>query len=127
MHHVGDEDVFFGEVGDGEAAIEEASAAAGERDLLGRCISLSIRGCRGATPSKCCDRCVVREDYRVRFEREADLASTLWHPHIVGVHDRGEVDGQLWISMDFVDGLNASELLTGGMPMGCPWMPSSVS
>jgi serine/threonine-protein kinase len=33
--------------------------------------------------------------YRARFEREADLASTLWHPHIVGVHDRGEIDGQL--------------------------------
>jgi serine/threonine protein kinase len=29
-------------------------------------------------------------DYRARFNREADLASTLWHPHIVGVHDRGE-------------------------------------
>ena len=47
------------------------------------------------------------EEYRVRFEREADLASTLWHPHIVGVHDRGEADGQLWISMDFVDGRDA--------------------
>ena len=34
-------------------------------------------------------------DYRARFNREADLASTLWHPHIVGVHDRGEADGQL--------------------------------
>jgi serine/threonine-protein kinase len=34
-------------------------------------------------------------EYRARFNREADLASTLWHPHIVGVHDRGEEDGQL--------------------------------
>lgn len=24
------------------------------------------------------------EGYRARFNREADLASTLWHPHIVG-------------------------------------------
>ena len=31
-------------------------------------------------------------DYRARFNREADLASTLWHPHIVGVHDRGQED-----------------------------------
>jgi serine/threonine protein kinase len=38
--------------------------------------------------------------HRARFNREADLASTLWHPHIVSVHDRGEHDGQLWISMD---------------------------
>jgi serine/threonine-protein kinase len=59
-------------------------------------------------------------DYRARFETEADLASTLWHPHIVGVHDRGEADGQLWIAMDFVDGLDAGRLLaqryTAGMP-----------
>jgi serine/threonine protein kinase len=33
-------------------------------------------------------------EYRARFNREADLASTLWHPNIVGVHDRGEEDGQ---------------------------------
>src|ERR1700752_3969978 len=34
-------------------------------------------------------------EYRARFNREADLASTLWHPHIVGVHDGGREDGQL--------------------------------
>jgi len=39
-------------------------------------------------------------DYRQRFNREADIAATLWHAHIVGVHDRGEYDGQIWISMD---------------------------
>jgi serine/threonine-protein kinase len=59
-------------------------------------------------------------DYRARFEREADLASTLWHPHIVGVHDRGEADGQLWIAMDFVDGLNAGCLLTQRYGSGMP-------
>jgi serine/threonine protein kinase, bacterial len=47
-------------------------------------------------------------EYRARFLREADLASTLYHPHIVGVHDRGEYEGQLWISMDFVDGTDAA-------------------
>ena len=34
-------------------------------------------------------------DFRSRFGHEADLAATLWHPHIVGVHDRGECNGQL--------------------------------
>jgi serine/threonine-protein kinase len=47
-------------------------------------------------------------EYRARFNREADLASTLWHPHIVSVHDRGEDNGQLWLSMDFVDGQDAT-------------------
>jgi serine/threonine-protein kinase len=59
-------------------------------------------------------------EYRERFNREADLASTLWHPHIVGVHDRGEEDGQLWISMDFVDGLDAARLQTDRYPDGMP-------
>jgi serine/threonine-protein kinase len=58
--------------------------------------------------------------YRSRFIREADLASTLWHPHIVGVHDRGENDGQLWISMDFVDGQDLGRLLADRYPAGMP-------
>ena len=44
-------------------------------------------------------------EYRARFSREADLASTLCRPHIVSVHDRGEYKGQQRISMDYVDGL----------------------
>ncbi|MGB8404494.1 MAG: serine/threonine-protein kinase [Mycobacterium sp.] len=50
-------------------------------------------------------------DYRERFLREADLVATLSHPNIVGVYDRGEDHGQLWISMDYVDGLDAGQLL----------------
>ncbi|MFL0278259.1 serine/threonine-protein kinase [Mycobacterium sp. SMC-19] len=60
------------------------------------------------------------EEFRRRFEREADLASALWHPHIVGVHDRGETDGQLWISMDYVDGRDAAQLLAESYPAGMP-------
>jgi serine/threonine protein kinase, bacterial len=51
------------------------------------------------------------DGYRARFNREADLASKLYHPHIVGVHDRGEHEDQLWISMDYVDGVDAAKLL----------------
>ena len=46
-------------------------------------------------------------EFRARFNREADLISTLWHPNIVQVHDRGEFDGQLWIAMDYVEGADA--------------------
>ncbi|MEV0668704.1 serine/threonine-protein kinase [Mycobacterium sp. NPDC050441] len=60
--------------------------------------------------------------YRDRFNREADIAASLWHPHIVGLHDRGEYEGQLWIAMDYVDGTDASrhvrERHPGGMPLG---------
>jgi serine/threonine-protein kinase len=59
-------------------------------------------------------------EYRRRFEREADIAATLWHPHIVEVHDRGDVDGQLWIAMDYVEGTDAGELLAERYPDGMP-------
>ncbi|WP_207842709.1 serine/threonine-protein kinase [Williamsia soli] len=51
------------------------------------------------------------DDYRRRFVREADLSAKLWHPNIVAVHDRGEYEGRLWISMDYVPGTDAAELL----------------
>lgn len=57
-------------------------------------------------------------EFRERFNREADLAATLWHPHIVGVHDRGEFDGQLWISMDYVEGTDAGQLVRTQYPAG---------
>lgn len=60
------------------------------------------------------------DEYRSRFHREADVAATLWHPHIVGVHDRGEFEGQLWISMDYVEGTDVARLqqerYSAGMP-----------
>ena len=51
------------------------------------------------------------DEFRERFNREADLAATLFHPHIVAVHDRGEFEGQLWIAMDYVEGTDAARLV----------------
>lgn len=45
-----------------------------------------------------------------RFEREADLAARLSHPGIVTVYDRGIEDGQPWISMQYVDGVDADSI-----------------
>ena len=61
------------------------------------------------------------EEFRARFTREAELAATLWHPHVVGVHDRGEFNGRLWISMDYVDGTDAGQLLAQRHPAGMPY------
>ena len=60
------------------------------------------------------------DEYRQRFNREADLAATLWHPHIVEVHDRGDFEGQLWIAMDYVEGTDAGEMLAERYPNGMP-------
>jgi serine/threonine-protein kinase len=62
----------------------------------------------------------VDGDYRARFAREADSAARLWHPNIVSVHDRGDDEGQLWISMDYVDGVDAGRHLTQRHPSGMP-------
>jgi serine/threonine-protein kinase len=58
--------------------------------------------------------------FRERFVREADLASGLRHPHIVSIHDRGEHDGQLWIAMDYVSGIDLGQLLAQRYPEGMP-------
>jgi serine/threonine-protein kinase len=60
------------------------------------------------------------EEFRARFRREAELAASLWHPHIVGVHDRGEFNGKIWISMDYVDGTDAAGLVRERYPTGMP-------
>lgn len=58
-------------------------------------------------------------DFGVRFAREADMVARLNHPNIVGVNDRGVEDGQLWISMPYIDGMDAEVALAqchGPMP-----------
>ncbi|AUN39603.1 serine/threonine-protein kinase [Tsukamurella tyrosinosolvens] len=59
------------------------------------------------------------EAFRLRFLREADLAAGLNHPNIVGVLDRGEDDGRLWLSMPYVEGVDAAERLHAS-PRGLP-------
>ncbi|WP_040804623.1 serine/threonine-protein kinase [Nocardia concava] len=48
------------------------------------------------------------EEFRGRFEREANVVAGMDHPNIVAVHNRGEENGQLWIAMQYVEGTDAS-------------------
>ena len=41
---------------------------------------------------------------RRRFQREAQIASSLNHPHILTVYDVGELDGRQYLVTEFVDG-----------------------
>jgi serine/threonine protein kinase/Tfp pilus assembly protein PilF len=42
-------------------------------------------------------------DARRRFQREAQMASSLNHPHILTVHDAGEFEGRQYLVTEFVD------------------------
>ena len=46
-----------------------------------------------------------------RFKAEAQAAGQLEHPNIVSVYDTGEIDGYLYIAMEYVDGIDLFEYL----------------
>jgi eukaryotic-like serine/threonine-protein kinase len=49
-----------------------------------------------------------------RFYTEAKTAGKLKHPHIVGIHEVGEIHGQHYFTMDLVNGKNLNQLFKEG-------------
>ena len=56
-----------------------------------------------------------------RFQREARLASSLNHPHILTVHDTGEFEGRQYIVMELADGGTLRDWMRAGTQ---PWLES---
>ena len=48
-----------------------------------------------------------------RFQREAQTASALNHPHICTVHEIDEVEGQPFLAMELMEGCTLKDLITG--------------
>ena len=57
------------------------------------------------------------ERFRERFLREARIAASLEEPHIVPTLATGEEDGELYLVMRFVDGLDLREILKREGPL----------
>lgn len=53
-----------------------------------------------------------------RFFREMEAVGRLDHPNLVRAHDAGEVDGQHFLVMELVDGVNLSQVVRRTGPLG---------
>ena len=55
--------------------------------------------------------------FQARFRAEAALAAKLHEPHVIPIHDFGEIDGQLYIDMRLVEGPDLAHLLPESGPL----------
>jgi serine/threonine-protein kinase len=54
------------------------------------------------------------DTFRQRFRRESHAAAVLQEPHVIPIHDWGEIDGRLYIDMRLVQGRTLDELIADG-------------
>src|SRR5947199_2394477 len=59
----------------------------------------------------------AEERFRERFLAETELAASLEHPNVVPIYDAGEVDGQLYLAMRYVEGSDLKTLLKQEGPL----------
>ncbi|SEO90729.1 serine/threonine-protein kinase [Trujillonella endophytica] len=53
-------------------------------------------------------------EFAGRFRRESHVAARLREPHVIPIHDYGEIDGRLYIDMRLVDGHDLGRMLMDG-------------
>lgn len=72
--------------------------------VIGRTVAVKTMLTEGLTPAEF-------EDFKARFQREAQAAGVLTHPNIVTVYDFGEDEGVLFLAMEFLEGKSLQDLV----------------
>ena len=54
------------------------------------------------------------EEFQQRFRQEAHVAARLNNPHIIPIHNYGEIEGQLYVDMRLIEGRDLQTVLTDG-------------
>lgn len=60
------------------------------------------------------------DEFRRLFALQTPVAANLFHPHIVEVYERGQFEGQLYVAMEYVEGMNAEQLIAARFPAVSP-------
>jgi serine/threonine protein kinase len=58
--------------------------------------------------------------FRERMRREARTAGRLQEPHVVPIHDYGEIDGQMFMEMHLIEGTDLDSMLNRFGPLTAP-------
>jgi hypothetical protein len=65
--------------------------------------------------------------FEAQFRRESRIVARMREPHIIPIHDFGEIDGRLFLEMRLVDGVDLASVLRTDGPLPCARAVSIVS
>src|ERR1700741_4982302 len=65
--------------------------------------------------------------FRERMKREARIAGRLQEPHVVPINDYGEIDGQMFMEMRLIEGIDLDTLLKRYGPLTPPRAVAIIS
>jgi serine/threonine kinase PknH len=65
--------------------------------------------------------------FRERMKREARIAGRLQEPHVVPIHDYGEIDGKMYLEMHLIEGTDLDSILKRFGPLTPPRAVAIIS